>query len=250
MFDISPACREAMFEDAVNRAPGESCGLIIDGAYVACVNQAEDAATSFEIAPEIVAQACASGRLGAVIHSHPEGLDCPSRTDMEQQEAAEVPWGIVVLSQVYGPSCFFWGDQLPIAPYEGRVFRHGTADCYALVRDWYRKERQIVLPITPRDPDWWDLGQNVISENILAGSFPGFDALEANENLEYGDVLLFQVGAKVINHTGIYMGNGLVLHHLTRRLSRIDVLGPWKQKFHLKTMRYAGSSQSIGSGDA
>lgn len=244
-FALTPRCREDMIAHAEAEAPNESCGLVIGDDYVPCANLSDTPAESFRIADAIVADAWQSGRLGAIIHSHPEGMDCPSRADMEQQAAADIPWGIVVLSKVHGPSVFFFGDCLPIAPYEGRVFRHGTADCYALVRDWYRQERQLALPLTPRDPDWWDKGQNVIADTILAGSFPGFEALAANAALEHGDVLLFQVGARVINHTGIYMGNGLVLHHLTRRLSRIDVLGPWKEKYLLKVMR---RSQSIGEG--
>ena len=90
------------------------------------------------------------------------------------------------------------------------------------------------MPLTPRDPGWWDLGQDVIEANL--GQF-AFDALGPEEDLEIGDVPLFQVAAKVINHTGIYLGHGLILHHLSNRLSRIDVMGPWRQKFHRKTMR-------------
>jgi cell wall-associated NlpC family hydrolase len=156
-----------------------------------------------------------------------------------------VPWGIVVLTEVHGAEIFFFGDRLPVPAYEGRVFRHGVADCYALVRDWYRQERSIVLPLTPRDPAWWDLGQNVIEDNL--GRFE-FDVVGPDEELQVGDVPLFQVAARVVNHTGISLGHGLILHHLSNRLSRIDVLGPWRQKFHLKTMRPRRAVQSIAQG--
>ncbi|MFO1083115.1 MAG: C40 family peptidase [Reyranellaceae bacterium] len=245
MMLITARCRADMIAHAEAEAPNESCGLVLGDDYVPCTNTAETPRESFAIDNDVMAAACRSGRLRAVVHSHPEGMDCPSKADMAQQAASDVPWGIVVLSRVHGPSVFFWGDQLDVAPYEGRPFRHGTADCYALVRDWYRRERGIELPVTPRDPDWWDKGQDVIAENILAGSFPGFAELGPDVPLEHGDVLLFQVGAKVVNHTGIYVNNGLVLHHLSRRLSRIDVLGPWKQKFHARTMRM-WPVQSIG----
>ena len=234
MLDISPRCRDDLIEHAKAETPRESCGLILDDAYVPCPNIADDPIRSFQIDGGTMVLARQSGRLRAVIHSHPDGPACPTRTDMAYQAEGEVPWGIVALNPVHGAELFFFGERLPVAPYEGRVFRHGVADCYALVRDWYRQERALALPLTPRDPGWWDLGQDVIEANL--GQF-AFDALGPEEELEIGDVPLFQVAATVINHTGVYLGHGLVLHHLSNRLSRIDVLGPWRQKFHRKTMR-------------
>ena len=234
MLDISPQCRDDLIGHALAEAPRESCGLILDDAYVPCRNIADDPVGSFQIDGATMVLARQSGRLRAVVHSHPDGPACPTRTDMAYQAEGEIPWGIVALSPVHGAELFFFGDSLPIAPYEGRVFRHGVADCYALVRDWYRREKALTLPLTPRDPGWWDIGQNVIEDNL--GQFE-FDALGPEAELEVGDVPLFQVAARVINHTGIYLGHGLVLHHLGNRLSRVDVLGPWRQKFHRKTMR-------------
>ena len=234
MLEISPRCRDDIIEHAQTEAPLESCGVVLGDAYVPCANVADDPIHSFQIDGATMVLARQSGRLRAVIHSHPDGPACPTRTDMAYQAEGEIPWGIVALNPVHGAELFFFGDSLPVAPYEGRVFRHGVADCYALVRDWYRQERTLTLPLTPRDPGWWEIGQDVIEANL--GQF-AFDALGPDEDLEIGDVPLFQVAAKVINHTGIYLGHGLILHHLSNRLSRIDVLGPWRQKFHRKTMR-------------
>ena len=66
----------------------------------------------------------------------------------------------------------------------------------------------LTLHLTPRDPDWWNRGQRVIEDNLHRFDF---DEFSDHEPLQYGDVLLFQVGAPTINHTGIYVGNGLVL---------------------------------------
>ncbi|MFO1157280.1 MAG: C40 family peptidase [Reyranellaceae bacterium] len=234
MLDISPQCRDDMIGHARSEAPRESCGLILGDDYVPCRNVADDPIRSFQIDGLAMVIALQSGRLRAVIHSHPDGPACPTRTDMTYQAEGEVPWGIVAVSPVHGAEIFFFGDSLPIAPYEGRVFRHGVADCYALVRDWYRQEKAVTLPLTPRDPAWWDLGQNVIEDNL--GRF-AFDAIGPEEELRVGDVPLFQIAAQAINHTGVYVGHGLVLHHLSNRLSRLDVLGPWRQKFVRKVMR-------------
>lgn len=255
MFAVSVAIQEAIIEHARSLAPEEACGVVLGNEggdrYVPCENVAEDRRTAFEIDAGFMAEARASGALRAIVHSHPHGLDGPSKTDMAQAAEDDVPWGIAVLDPVHRPKLFFWGDMLPVAPYEQRPFRHGIADCYALVRDWYKQERGLVLPLTPRDPDWWNKGQRVIEDNLHRFDF---DAFGDSEPLQPGDVLLFQVGAPTINHTGIYVGNGLVLHHLTNRLSRKDVLGPWKQKYHARTMRLRPSAlqpavQSVAQGD-
>jgi proteasome lid subunit RPN8/RPN11 len=240
MINLSNQVHADIIQHAIEEAPKESCGLLIDGTYVRCENLADDPEHRFMIDPEKVLDARLSGKLQAIIHSHPNGPDGASKIDMEQQAEGEIPWGIVLLPAKAKPELFFWGDTLPQAPYEGRVFRHGVADCYALVRDWYRQERGIILPITPRDPEWWSQGQNVIQEHLdMAGYFEGFYEVPVDQNLEVGDVLLAKVGAGVINHSGVYLGNGLVLHHLSNRLSRKDVLGPWL-RFVVKAMRHGG----------
>jgi len=43
----------------------------------------------------------------------------------------------------------------------------------------------------------------------------------------------------VLNHGGIYLGNGLGLHHLTTRLSRQESLPRWR-KYIRKVLRYSG----------
>ena len=47
--------------------------------------------------------------------------------------------------------------------------------------------------------------------------------------LEEGDVIIMQVRAYEPNHAAIYLGEGLMLHHLYGRLSSRDVYGGyWK----------------------
>jgi proteasome lid subunit RPN8/RPN11 len=238
---VNQALYDQIVAHARAEAPNESCGLLIDGKYFACPNLAAEPKTEFEIHPETIAEAYATGKFQAVIHSHPDGMDYPSKTDLEQQAVGDVPWGIICLNDAKGhkPDLFFWGDQLPIEPYEGRRFRSGVADCFALVRDWYRQEHGIILQLTPRDNEWWNAGQNVIEDNIAAGAFPGFH--EVSDAPRHGDVLLARIGSKCINHTGIYIDHGKVLHHLSNRPSRIDVLGPW-MRFVVKRMRHVQSN--------
>jgi cell wall-associated NlpC family hydrolase len=121
---------------------------------------------------------------------------------------------------------FWWGGGAPRAPLIGRSFRHGVTDCYALLRDYYALERGIELPEFPRRSQWWDLGGDMLAENFEQ---VGFRQLHGPDQLAPGDALLGRIGGGVVNHCGIYIGQGLILHHLTNRLSRREPLEPWKR---------------------
>ena len=142
---------------------------------------------------------------------------------MQGQIATGKPWGISVIGENEVIETFFWGDSLDVPSLSGRVFKHGIADCYSLVRDWYRL-LGITLPVNPRDRDWWDLGQNIVDEGFEE---KGFYKLPSPSDLRIGDVFIGRIGAKVNNHCGVYVGNGCVLHHLPKRLSKAETAHRW-----------------------
>lgn len=84
MFAVSVAIQEAIVEHAQSLAPEEACGVVLGDRYAPCENVAEDRSTAFEIDAGFMAEVRASGELRAIVHSHPHGLDGPSRTDMER----------------------------------------------------------------------------------------------------------------------------------------------------------------------
>ncbi|MHC1728583.1 MAG: C40 family peptidase [Syntrophobacteraceae bacterium] len=225
-----------IIKDAMEHArveyPKESCGVVSAGEYHPMENMAADKLSDFEIdAADYLTLELDRG-VDAVIHSHPDGVHCPTKADMEGQEASGVPWGIVPVAFGSPMRPFFWGDQLPIAPLLKRQFRMGVFDCYSLVRDWYRLNHNMVLPMGARDPNWWVTGANMIPENYAKAGF-----VEVEKPEKIGDVIIGKVLGTVENHTGVYIGNGLVLHHLYDRLSRREPLGPW-MKFVTRVLRH------------
>jgi len=204
-------------------APAEACGVVAGGEFHPCKNSHPDPEGDFFIgADELLGIERMHGRIEAVLHSHIEGPDHPSRLDMASQMAMAVPWGIVVVRGGVAQPPFWFGDRAPIPPLIERPFRHGVTDCYALVRDWYRIERGITLPDFPRDHEWWEKGGNLLLAHFDEAGFYPID-----RPTEAGDAVIGRVRGSIPNHCGVYIGRGLILHHLCNRLSRTEPIGPW-----------------------
>ena len=226
---------------AIADYPNEACGLIVDGDYRAMENIADEPTEHFRMRSKDWLSAAQAGDIGAVVHSHPDGPDCPSAEDMRRQIATGVPWGIVSCNGSGALAPFWWGMNA-IPPLIGRGFRHGVTDCYALIRDYFRAERGVVLPEFPRDWEWWCEGADLYSEGFPKA---GFRRLEDGEAAAPGDVFLAQVRAEVPNHGGVLLDGGLALHHLTARLpvdatrlSRREPVDRWR-KFITHWLRYS-----------
>lgn len=225
---------KAIKDDACERYPEESCGIVVDNKYLAFNNVADDPLNEFRINERQLVPYL--GKIQAIVHSHPMGPDCPSESDMLQQLAWRVPFGIVSTD---GSDClepFYWGDDAPIAPLIGRGFRHGVTDCYACVRDYFRVELDITLNDYPREWEWWknDDEHGKLYERFFERE--GFFRIDPHEVRQH-DCFLASIRSDTPNHAGVYVGRNLILHHLTSRsssdpsaLSRREPIGIW-QKF-------------------
>lgn len=222
MFDR--AVIEDIRSDALQAMPRESCGIVTEGRYVRCHNAHEDPEQAFRIAAAQYWWISHGSGIQAIVHSHPHGPDHPTIEDMRGQIASGVPWGIVCVTAGSALEPFFWGDGVPIPDLVGRPFRHGVTDCYSLVRDWYRMERGVVLPEYPRDHYWWDRGYDLYRQHFAEAGFVEIAAPELP-----GDIVIGRVLGPVENHAAVYLGDGLILHHLAGRLSRREPLGPWRR---------------------
>lgn len=248
----SPAVVKCAKDHAIACFPAESCGGVLDEGYRAFTNVSPDPLNNFDC--DIEARPfLTSGRLKALIHSHPNGPIGPTATDMRQQLVTNLPWGIVVLGDAGARDPYYWGDTITRPPLEGRLFRHGPSgtdgkgDCYALIRDWYLLERGIELQEGPRDDSWWLQGGNLYLENYKNAGF-----VEADPQYpEVGDVALIHLPLptpaqgvqrpKHPQHGGIYVGGGRILHHLPNRFSRVETFSNWV-RFLRGWLRYAGPS--------
>ena len=245
--------------------PRECCGLVVmkgrTETYYPCKNTATGT-EHFVLSPEDYAAAEEAGRITAVIHSHPDCEPAPSAADRVACEASGLPWFIVGVEPgedgepVAGEIRGFVPEGYA-APLIGRPFAHGVLDCYTLVRDWYKRERGIVLPDFRRDDDWWDRGDNLYLKHYEEA---GFRPLAAGESLEPGDVILMQIRSpKDPNHAGVYIGTqalkeapdlhpvpDAMLHHLYGQHSERVVYGGYWQEATRMALRYIGSPTQGG----
>jgi proteasome lid subunit RPN8/RPN11 len=228
---LDPNVKEVARLHAIDCYPNESCGAVTAAGYIPFDNLHPEPTRFFDCDDQME-PLITSGELLALVHSHPDGPYGPSAYDMQQQIAMNVPWGIVVCAKDAALEPYFWGDMLEPPPLEGRDFRHGPSgtdnkgDCYALIRDWYRKERGIMLADFPRDDDWWKHGGDLYRDNFASWGFRVDPA--AGSNPQVGDILLIQYHSANPNHGAIYIGNGMLLHHLGSRVSRIEPTVRWK----------------------
>lgn len=235
--------------------PREGCGLLVrddTGAevFVATPNLSHSATEQFTIAPEDYADAEDRGEVIAVIHSHVDAPTFPSVVDLAQCEGTGIPWyifrvdgkevagepvtsPIVTDERCIEPSGY-------VAPLIGRPFTYGVHDCYALARDWYSRTLGVELPDFDHGPDcWWD----PTHENYLPDFDPYTEHMEAAGfepaagPLQVGDCIIMQIRSLKPNHIGVYIGDGMLLHHLRGRLSERVIYGGYWADVTVRTIR-------------
>lgn len=222
---------------ALSVYPNECCGLMVMREdrvrYVPCKNLA-DATDHFILDPLCYAAADRDGKIVGIVHSHPDVSPEPSQADLVACEASGLPWYIVSVPQMT------WHYMMPegyVAPLKGRMWCHGVLDCYSLIRDWYKQERNIDLPNFSRRDDWWHKGENLYVENFAKAGFVRFtDGLP-----RHGDVLLMQVLSNVPNHGAVFLEGNTILHHLHGRLSCEEVFGGYYRKHTTHILRHVSA---------
>jgi len=235
---FSATVAQDFLSHAARDFPREACGLVINGVYHSCENIAQNPQTDFAIDPRHW-----SREVQAVLHSHPAGPDSPTETDMRQQRASAVPWGIAACMNGAWQPVFWFGDQIARPALIGRPFRHGVTDCYALIRDYYA-DKGISLQEWARSDGWWNNGQDLYRNGFTTTGFRRIGESEAKE----GDVVLANIRSPVPNHGGVYLGDGTILHHpqpggarlglrAAQSLSRREPIGPFL-KYITHWLRY------------
>ena len=217
--------KEEALVHAKDQDPKESCGLLLNirgkERYFPCRNLSMTSHQCFILDPEDYVKADSIGDITAVIHSHPTTPPTASQADQISCEQSKLPWHIV------NPKTETWGYCEPCGynpPLLGRPWVWGVTDCWSLVRDWYKQEKNIILRDWDRPTTPEEFLKNPMFE--LCAKDTGFRMLSATEKLEVGDLLFMSIMSSGLNHVAIYLGDN-VLHHLTDRLSCREPYSEW-----------------------
>lgn len=234
---LTDELRDALLSHAADEAPRECCGLLVRSAdtqqlhYMRCANVHPSGGDDrFRIGPAAWAAAEDLGEVVAVVHSHPNASANPSMADRVGCERSGLPWLIVgwpsgVIKEVAPEG---WS-----APLVGREFSHGVLDCYSIIQDHFVRELSIQLPDFDRSDDWWTRGEDLYMKHFAEAGF-----VEAQGELRPHDVLLMRIRSEQANHGAVYLGNGVMLHHLWGRLSERTVYGGAWQRNTMKVVRH------------
>ena len=229
--------KEEALVHAKDQDPKECVGLLLNirgkERYFPCRNLSMTAHQCFILDPEDYVKGSNLGEITAIVHSHPSTPPTASQADQISCEQSNLPWHIV------NPKTEQWGYCEPCGynpPLLGRPWVWGVTDCWSLVRDYYKEEKNIQLldyerPVTPEE-----FMQQPLFEQYA--EITGFTELKPTEKLEVGDVLLMSILNPTLNHVAIYLGDN-VLHHLTDRLSCKEPYSSWLLKCTGKRYRYA-----------
>ena len=222
---------------AKEQDPKESVGLLLNikgkERYFPCNNLSISNYQEFILDPEDYVKADKLGTIMAIIHSHPISPPTPSQADRISCEKSKLPWYIV------NPRTESWGECIPngyVADLLGRTWVWGITDCWSLVRDWYKQEKNIELIDYERNMTPEEFLHNPLFEKYAKDT--GFRELRNDEPLEKGDVLLMSIMHPTLNHVAIFLGD-MVLHHLADRLSCREPYSEWLLKSTGKRYRYA-----------
>ena len=103
----------------------------------------------------------------------------------------------------------------------------GVTDCWSLVKDWYKEEKNIELRDWDRPTTPEEFILNPLFETCAWRT--GFRELRPEEKTMNGDLLFMSIGSPGLNHVAIFL-DGDVLHHLTDRLSCREPYSQWLLK--------------------
>lgn len=109
----------------------------------------------------------------------------------------------------------------------GKAFEFGKQDCYTPIRDFYLDNYGIELPNYARPANFWEFGMDMYMDRFRKN---GFSVLHCHPSeLQVGDVFLMSIHADVVNHAGVLIERGRMLHHMVKQISTVvPYAGIWR----------------------
>ena len=168
----------------------------------------------------------------AVIHDHINSSNEPSVTDLSYCNFLNIPFWIYSYPDMEVNKI----DPVSIIPrLYCREYKFGERDCFEFARDFYRLKG---LNIPGRSVswinNWWEYDKDYFTKETIEDW--GFREVQ---NLQAEDLLIFDTASRGFgDHCGIYIGEGIIGHHYTGRLSCREHFEPFWKSMLYKVYRY------------
>jgi proteasome lid subunit RPN8/RPN11 len=185
-----------------------------------CENIALDKKNFFEVSADDYIKNL-KRNLYAIYHSHVNSDYNFSEQDLEISEESCLP--IYVYSKIdkkinsYIPLSYDYGD------FQGKRYIWGFNDCYGLIRDFYKKEKNFLLPDYIRDESFRTSNFDIMIKEINKFT-------KKIDDFKFGDLFVFSQRGNA-KHLAIYYGDGKILHHPIGKLSVIEEIGSLGENF-------------------
>jgi cell wall-associated NlpC family hydrolase len=165
----------------------------------------------------VVREALGTDTVAVVLFRVNDDVDVLSDVDRAEMNAVKLPFVLIGndrhVTEAYMPDRY-----TEHRPYVNRPFWHGVFDCYTLLRDVFRREWGMWLPMNVHRPfGWWETGDNHYVDKAAEFGFYRASAIKRF------DVLIMRMSS-VPNHGALALGNGMILHHLGGRFSCVEPL--------------------------
>lgn len=131
----------------------------------------------------------------------------------------------------------------------GREWVHGDQDCYTILQDIYKDNLGVLLTNYARPTDWWVHGLDLYTENFRK---EGFEMIDLNDQEpQLLDVFMICIPdgrclKNVVNHCAVYVGDGLVVHHLGQRLSECTLYRGYLKRYTSYVIRHTAGPKVLG----
>ena len=216
--------------------PREGCGIIgiVKGKkkFFPCENIAEDD-TNFVMSSKDYFDVRKKADIFAIVHSHPDMSNEPSKHDIDACNATGLPYYIFSYPDM---DLNIVEPKVKTNPLVGRVYEFGVQDCFEAIRDWLNAEGKSIPARGAFQDDWWlEEDLDYFNDEVLGQwGFYQIDRKDAKKN----DLLVFTVNSLKANHCGVYLGNDIFFHHAADRLSCRESLYPTWMKCLTRVYRH------------
>jgi proteasome lid subunit RPN8/RPN11 len=207
-------------QQSIKDFPMESCGFIVKNnksfICIPCKNISKSPEKTFEISSiDFLKTKALYNKIYYIYHSHVnEQDDYFSEEDEKCSENLNIP---IILYHLKKDLYKIYSPVEISSNYIGRFYEYKKYDCFTLIKDFYKNEKNINLNVSYEE----NLNDVDIKDKIYNfHKVNNFEILDKNQGLKLYDILFFSgFGTK---HLGLYLGENKILHQPMFGFSKIE----------------------------